>query len=227
MSDFDPRELLTRALTNYNNSRERTQQTVIGPSSIGDCRRKVYHQIKGTLETNPNTEILAALMGTFIHTGIEKALEAEDPFGTEFLKEVEVFYNDMPGHVDLYIRKHKMVVDWKTSKLKNLKDFPSQQNIWQVQNYGMMLKARGEEVEKVAVVVIPRDGRMDQIGSWVGDYDEEQALKGQDWLDEIREIVDMGWKPPEPEKSLAFCPKYCPWFDPSATVGCPSNGRRF
>jgi len=230
MTDFDPRQLLIRGLTNWHNGRARSLQTVVGPSSIGDCRRKVYHQLKHTPETNPDTELLASILGTFIHEGIEKALREEDsPFAEskQFLLEHESHYFEMPGHIDFFHKGFATVVDWKTSVKKNLKNFPSQNNIWQSQNYGLMLEEEGHEVKKVAIVVIPRDGRMDEIAQWIGDYDREEALKGQDWLDEIIDIVDSGWKPPEPERSLAFCPRYCPYWDSSAKIGCPSNGRRF
>lgn len=227
--DFDPRALLIQGLRNFHNARGRTQQVEIGPSSIGDCRRKVYHQIKQTPETNPETEILASVLGIFIHEGIEKVMRQEDsPFAEskKFLLEHETRYNEMPGHIDFFHKGFGVVVDWKTSKMKNLKadQFPSQNNIWQAQNYGLMLSKEGYEVKKVAIVVIPRDGRMDQIAQWIGDYDEEEALRGQDWLDEIYEIVDTEGKAPVPERDAkTWCASYCQFFDPTAKIGCPGT----
>jgi len=229
MSDFDPRNLLIQALHHAHDSHDRTLQVEIGPSSIGDCRRKVWHQIKGTPETNPDTEILAAMLGRFIHTGLDEVLLGEDnPFVKNFLTELEVEYNGLKGHVDLYVESEGLVCDFKTTSKKNLKNFPSQQNIYQIQVYAYLLKwGMGYDVKEVSLVVFPRDGRMDEVGLYRADYDELEALKGIAWLDELKDLVASGGRPPEPERSLAFCPRYCKYFDPSALIACPSNGRRF
>lgn len=223
--DFDPRALLIRALTNHSNSRARSLQKEIGPSSIGDCRRKVFMQIQGAPEVN-ETEILPALLGTFIHEGIARALEDDDsPFADskQYLLEHETKYGEMPGHIDFYHKGFATVIDWKSTTKAKIKDFPSANNIWQVQNYGLMLAKEGFEVKKVGIVVIPRDGRMDQIASWVGDYSEEVALQGQDWLDEIIDLVEAGDEPPAPEKYRSFCALYCPYFSEDGKKGCPSK----
>lgn len=225
VAEFDPRALLIRALTNHSNSRARTQQKELGPSSIGDCRRKVWHQIRGDEESN-ETEILPALLGTFIHEGIAKALAEDDsPFDTskQFLLEHETGYAGMPGHVDFYHKGFAVVCDWKSSTKAKLKDFPTVNNIWQVQNYGLMLAKEGYPVKKVAIVVIPRDGRMDQIASWVGDYDEAIALQGRDWVDDIITLVETGGEAPAPEKYRSYCQLYCEFFDESGRNGCPSK----
>lgn len=220
--EFSPKAMLIRALNELDNSRARSQQTEIGPSSLGDCRRKVYHQIKGTPETNPNQEKLAAILGTFIHTGIEKAIASQDPFGNNFLTEIATSYSGMPGHVDLFIKDVALVVDWKTQKLSNLRDFPTQAQIWQVQTYGLMLSRQGYDVKKVSLVVIPRDGRMDQIAEYIADFDPIEAMDGLNWLDEIYEIVDRKMKPPRPERNAKqFCTRYCGFYDETAKIGCP------
>lgn len=228
MSEFSPRSMLIRALKNYDASRPRSQQEEVGPSSIYGCERQVYHQLKGTPKTNRDTDVLAALLGTFIHTGIEKAIESEDPFGDNFLKEIEVAFNGLPGHVDLFIKNMAIVVDWKTTSKKKLKgdSFPSPQYIYQVHVYGYLLKQAGHDVKKVAMVAVPRDGRMDEIAEYIADYDEAIALKGIAWLDNIRKIVAEDGRPPEPQKSKTFCELYCEWYDPTAKVGCPSKGGR-
>lgn len=228
MSEFSPRSMLIRALKTYDASRPRSQQEEVGPSAIYGCERQVYHQLKGTRITNFDTDVLAALLGTFIHTGIEKALETEDPFGDNFLKEVAVAFNGLPGHVDLFVKNMAIVVDWKTTTKAKLKgdSFPTDQYIYQVHVYGYLLKQAGHDVKKVAMVAVPRDGRMDQIAEYIADYDEEIALRGIAWLDRIKKIVADGGKAPEPSKSKTFCQFYCPFYDPTAKVGCPSMGGR-
>ena len=135
-----------------------------------------------------------------------------------FELERETHFKDMPGHIDFFHKGFLTVVDWKTSTKKNLKNFPSQQNIWQIQNYGLMKTCEGVLVRKVALVIIPRDGRLDEIAQWVGDYDEAEALKGQAWLEDVKSRT----RAPEPERSAkSYCPTYCQFFDPTALIGCP------
>lgn len=221
--EFDPRAKLIQALRNAHNAHGRTQQVEIGPSSIGDCRRKVWHKIQQTPETNQETKIWAAMMGRFIHDGIQRIMAEEDspfPESKQFELEQEVHYKEMPGHIDFYHKGVAYVIDWKTTLKKNLKNFPSQQNIWQVQNYGLMKASEGAPVRKVCLVVLPRDGNEDDFAQWIGDYDEEEALKGQAWLEEVRQRE----KAPNPERNAKqYCFRYCEYFDPSAKIGCPGG----
>ena len=71
---MDLSNLLSKSLLAFDNSRDRSLQVEIGPSQIGGCRRQVWHQLKNTPETNPNTESLAAILGTFIHSGVAEAI---------------------------------------------------------------------------------------------------------------------------------------------------------
>lgn len=222
--EFDPRARLIKGLNDYDNSRARSNQKEIGPSSLGDCRRKVYHQILGTPETNHDTDRLAALMGTAFHRLIEEAMALQDnPFKKRFTFEEAISWGNMPMHIDFYEDEFFTLVDWKTTKLKNMKDFPSQGNIWQGQNYAMAKVKAGFPVKKVAVVVIPRDGRMDQIQQWVGDYDESVALEGQAWLAEIRQMAAEKKKPLPERSAFQFCKNYCVFYDPTAEIGCPGK----
>ena len=232
MSQFSPTSMLERALENYHYSRPRSQQIEVGPSSIHTCARQVYHQIKGTFKTNTDINFLPALMGTAIHTLIEEAISSEDVFGDDFLKETEVEYEGLKGHVDLYIKSQKMVVDWKTSTKKNLttRFFPSPNYIYQVQVYGYLLKkSMGLEVEKVSLVALARDGGLQDIIHHTVAYDEEIALAGIKWLNDIKEIVASNKTAPAPEKDArTFCRLYCSYFDETAKVGCPgAKGRMY
>jgi len=221
----DLSNLLAKSLTAYDNSRDRSTQVEIGPSQIGGCRRQVYHQLVGTPETNPNTEALAAILGTFIHAGVAEAIKREDPFGDNFLIEQEFVAGDLKGHVDLYIKDQKTIVDWKTTKLKSLRYFPSTQQRLQVQLYGYLLSANGYEVENVALVAIPRDGEMAQIKTHIEMYDPKIAKQGLAWLEEVKQLAISSESPPAPEKDAIFCVNYCSYYDATGEVGCPSTRR--
>ena len=222
---MDFSNLLAKSLTAYDNSRDRSTQVEIGPSQIGGCRRQVYHQLIGTPETNPNTEALAAILGTFIHAGIAEAIKREDPFGDNFLIEQEFVAGDLKGHVDLYIKDQKTIVDWKTTKLKSLRYFPSAQQRMQVQIYGWLLSANGYDVENVALVAVPRDGEMAQIKTHVELYDPEMAKQGLAWLADVKEMALSSKSPPAPEKDAIFCVNYCSYYDATGEVGCQSIRR--
>ena len=222
---MDFSNLLAKSLTAYDNSRDRSTQVEIGPSQIGGCRRQVYHQLKGTPETNHNTEALAAILGTFIHSGIAESMQRLDPFNENFLIEQEFVAGDLKGHVDLYIKDQKTIVDWKTTKLKSLRFFPSNQQRLQVQLYGWLLSANGYEVENVALVAVPRDGVMGQIKTHVELYDPKIAKQGLAWLAEVKELAISSESPPAPEKDAIFCVNYCSYYDATGEIGCPSTRR--
>ena len=214
--ESDLTKMLSTALTGWDNSRERSTQVEIGPSSIGGCRRKVWHDLQRTPETN-HTEGLAAILGTFIHAGISEAIKREDPFGDNFLIEQEFSCEGMKGHVDLYIKDQGLVVDWKTTTKKNLRYFPSDQQRMQVQIYGWLLENNGYDVKNVSLVVIPRDGHMNEIRAHVEPYNPEVAEAGLVWLQEIEDMTEM----PAPEKYPSYCALYCKFYDATGEVGCP------
>ena len=70
----DLNSLLTKSLTAFDANRDRSKQVEIGPSSLGGCRRQVYYNLIAQPVTNPETESLAAILGTFIHSGISEAI---------------------------------------------------------------------------------------------------------------------------------------------------------
>ena len=133
MAIEDPKELLLHVLHAKDASRDRSTQTEVGPSEIGGCRRKVWYRLNAQPATNENQSKLAAIMGTAIHAAIEEAIGAIDPEGKEYLVETEVAFGDMKAHVDLFVPSTGAVIDWKTSKVRNMSYFPSNQ-----QTYGAM-----------------------------------------------------------------------------------------
>jgi hypothetical protein len=85
-----------------------------------------------------------------------------------------------------------------------------------------LLSQNGYEVKEVAIVGIPRDGKMKDITVLREPYDESIALEGIKWLNEVKEIVAKDLPIPAPEKFVKFCADYCPYFDQTGVVGCPS-----
>ena len=216
MAIEDPKELLLHVLHAQDASRDRSLQTEVGPSEIGGCKRKVWYRLNAQPHTNDNQSKLAAIMGTAIHAAIEEAIGALDPEGKEYLVETEVAYGDMKAHVDLFVPSTGAVIDWKTSKIKNLGYFPSNQQRWQVQLYGYLLSKNGYEVKTVNLVAIARDGAEKDIKVHTEPYDEVMALAALSWLANVKASTTL----PEPEKDASFCKDYCQYYDATEQMGC-------
>jgi CRISPR/Cas system-associated exonuclease Cas4 (RecB family) len=218
---IDLQSVVTKSLTAYDGSRDRSQQVEIGPSSIGGCSRRVWHDLKRTPKVN-ETEKLAAILGTFIHAGMEEAIKREDPFGDNFLIEIEVSHDGLKGHCDLFVKDEGLVVDWKSIKKSGLRYFGSQQQRYQIHVYGWLLEKNGYEVKEVSLVGIPRDGKMEEIKIFREPYDRALAEEGLAWLENIKQLVENNSPAPAPEKFAKFCADYCPYFDRTGEIGCPS-----
>lgn len=216
MAIEDPKELLLHVLHAQDASRDRSLQTEVGPSEIGGCKRKVWYRLNAQPHTNDNQSKLAAIMGTAIHAAIEEAIGALDPEGKEYLVETEVAFGDMKAHVDLFVPSTGAVIDWKTSKIKNLGYFPSNQQRWQVQLYGYLLSKNGYEVKTVNLVAIARDGAEKDIKVHTEPYDETMAHAALLWLENVKSSTTL----PEPEKDASFCKDYCQYYDATEQMGC-------
>jgi hypothetical protein len=177
----------------------------------------VWYRLQGQPETNDNQSKLAAIMGTAIHAAIEDAITTLDPEGKDYLVESEVAYGDLKAHVDLYIPAVGAVIDWKTSKIKNLSFFPSVQQRWQVQVYGYLIAKSGKGiVNTVSLVAIARDGDEKDVKVHTEAYDEKVALEALSWLANVKAMETI----PEPEKDVSFCRLYCQYYDESGEMGC-------
>lgn len=191
-------------------------QTQVGPSELGGCPRKVWYRLNQQPETNNNELKLAAIMGTAIHGAIESALELVDPKQEEYLVEQEVEAYGIKAHVDLFVRSTGAVVDWKSVKSKNLNYFPSKQQRWQVQVYGLLLSENGFDVKTVNLVAIPRDGDERDIKVHTEPFDKSIAEEALEWLQAIKNSSEA----PAPGKDASYCQFYCKYYDASGELGC-------
>ena len=192
------------ALIKTDDARSRSQQTAIGVSQLGGCRRKVWHQIQGHAGTNPTLR-LASILGTAIHEAIENSLSNHVAALYEHRVEIEGY---PPATIDFYDPETKAVWDWKTITLKNVPYFQSQQKKWQVMVYAYLLTLDGFEVETVNLLGIPRDGNENDLITWSMPYDESVALEALAWLKDVESRTEA----PAPEMSGVFCQSYCPFF---------------
>ena len=214
---MNPKELLLTVLHEKDANKSRSKQKEVGPSEIGGCRRKVWYRLNAQPETNFELKKLAAIMGTAIHAEIEKSIEAIDPNGEKYWVETEVEYGGIKAHIDLFIPETGSVVDWKTSKIKNLSYFPSMQQRWQVQVYGYLLEKSGKaKVNDVNLVAIARDGDENDVRLHSEPYDETMAHAALLWLENVKNSKEL----PPAEKDASFCKSYCQYYDASGELGC-------
>ena len=202
--------------------RPRSRQAEVGPSSAGDCARRVWHEFQQTPRRNKDCDLLPAIMGTAIHEEIAKAFKAADPWQERYQVEVEVQHGWLKGHVDLFVIHSGEVVDWKTTTRKNLKYLGSDQQQQQIQLYGWLLTANGYDVKTVTLVGIARDGGESDVRVVSYPYDPEKAEKALEGLEAIRDQDD----PPAPEKPPAlFCKAYCQFYEPTGAFpdSCPGK----
>lgn len=196
------KQLLVNALITADSKRARSMQTAIGVSSLGGCRRAVWHNIKGDKGTNPTTR-LPAIMGTAIHHTIEQAFAGVPGYLIEERVEIEGY---PPATIDFYDIEKAEVIDWKTITLKGAGFFVSQQKRWQVQTYAYLLSLKGHPVKTVTLVGIPRDGNENDIVIHSEPYDEAVALEALAWLEDVRTRTEA----PAPERdAVSWCQKYC------------------
>jgi hypothetical protein len=206
------KETLIQKLAEADKARPRSLQTAIGVSSLGDCRRRVWHLNKQDVGTNEVTR-LPAIMGTAIHAAIESAFaggfadrkEMDQPM-IEYRVEIDGF---PPATIDYYDPLTYEVVDWKTIKLSGVDYFLTKQKRWQVQVYGFLLHQAGFPVKTVTLVGIPRDGTERDIIVHSELYNPDIAREALAWLDDVRAQEEA----PAPEREPnSFCKHYCQFF---------------
>ena len=212
---------LTTALRDADNNRARSQQTQLGASSVGGCRRQAWHIIQGTPKTNFDTENLAAIIGTAIHSAIHEALVAYDVFGDDFLLEQSFEDQYFKGNCDFYSKSAKTVYDWKSVTLSKLAKggLPTKQQKMQVNIYASLI-SQEYPVERVGLVFIPRDGKLGDIRVWEDNYNPALVEEAREWVADVQSRTE----PPAPEKSATFfCRNYCAYWDQEGKIGCPGK----
>jgi hypothetical protein len=140
----------------------------------------------------------------------------------KFWNNAEIPFKEKP---DEFIKDIGLVVDWKTSTKSGFRYFGNQQQRYQIHTYGWLLQKNGYEVKEVALVGIPRDGKMADIKIFREPYDPAVAEEGLAWLENIKQLITNNSPAPAPEKFVSFCKDYCPYFDMTGVKGCQSIQR--
>lgn len=209
-------------------STERSLQTEIGMSEVGTpCDREIAYKLAQVPPTNLGGDPLPAIMGTGFHLHMEKIFGALDP--RRYLIETPVTYAGIRGTVDLFDRRRQLLVDWKSTSKRKVGEIrrngPTYRQQIQVQLYGAAMRERGEQVDRVALAFVPRDGTLDDLYVWSTAPDPEAVTKATGRVEAIADTVATAG--PEsvfatPSRLCGFCDHHLPGSTDIAR-GCPGQ----
>ena len=202
-----------RLLLEWDQRRPRSQQTELGMSEVGGCRRRAGYRISGTPPTNPGGSV-QAVMGTAIHAAVEQVFREMQTAGLippEDLIEHEVRFAGILGHLDRYEAATFTVDDTKTTTSRWLEHIrihgPDRGHLWQVSLYGAALIAEGRKVRRVTIDYLARDTGDEH--RWSGLFDPNHVRLALAWLENVRNTpLDMLNRDYAPDS--AWC-QHCPF----------------
>lgn len=228
---------ITEVIRWAHDSQPRTRQVMLGPSELGEpCARKIAYRIAGAATLN-RTDPWPALVGTAIHAWLEQAIGKfqAQAGAVRWLTETTVMVDDLvAGHVDLYDKETKSVIDFKTMNTDNLKKCresgkPSESHRTQVHLYGMGMIRAGYPVERVGLIGLPRSGWLSGMWVWSEVYDEQIAAAALSRMYGIAEQVLELAVDDHPEQYMAIeatpsqlC-TLCEFYRRDGQGGCPAK----
>lgn len=169
----------------YDARADRSQQTALGPSEIGNpCTYHLGRKILGLPEDSSFDDPWCRIIGTATHTWLEEAAALDNHTAAgRWLHEIRVHPDPelLPagGKCDLYDADRLVVIDHKivgtASQKKYKANGPGRQYRAQAHLYGKGHRLEGKPVEHVAIAFWLRGGRLTDLYVWTEPYDESIA----------------------------------------------------
>lgn len=218
----------------------RSLQASAGPSELGTpCTRKLgYRAVDHDPKPNTDTDPWCSTIGTATHAWLASLFtDLNSHYNpSRFLIEQRVMLpGGIPGNCDLYDRHPGTVIDWKTTGNDSLKtyrrDGPGPQYRTQAHLYGLGMQLAGEHPRDVAIVFLPRSGRLDSLHVWSEPYDPLIAVQALKRFESVRQF-HASLDPETWAGRWALLPTadahctYCPWYLPGSadlSQGCPGH----
>lgn len=241
MSTFEMmiREDLMDVISWASNNSSRSRQVALGCSEVGDaCDRKIAYRMAALTAANVGIDQWPAIVGTSIHTWMEKALtEFQVVRSTSrWLTELLVVPNPLvQGHTDLFDTANDMVLDWKfpgrTNLAKMRKDGIPEGYRTQLQLYGLGHERAGRKVQRVGLVALGREGWLKDMLVLTEPYDASHAHAALQRVFKIGDtLLDNDLEDPQvwanipatPSRLCGWCPMYRPG-KPVDKAGCPGK----
>ncbi len=221
----------------------RSAQVTMGPSGMGTpCDRRLAVELMRLPPVNPGGDSWASYVGTCIHAGMEEVFQWANADSGRFATETRVEFESRfvpKGTADLMDRMLFVLEDfkcqgrWSRNKLKS--QGPSRTYRVQAHVYAFGARQRGERIDYVAIVSLPRDeSTLDDMYVWVEPYNPSIAKEAFERVERIGEQVEPFIELTTREKALKakefdvaddcrFCPAYLPGAR-DITDGC--DGKR-
>lgn len=209
----------------------RSMQATIGPSELGmACDRALAYRLTGASPTGQSkSDPVAALVGSGIHLIMAECFRRLGGRSGRYLIEHQVTYRGITGSVDLFDRRHRLAVDWKSTTKAKIKrvahDGPPSRYLVQAMTYGAGLTEAGEAVDTIAIVYVPVDGTLGDIHAIVRPFDRAVADKAIDRFESLaRDVVTRG-----PATASVHTSNLCRWCDfyrpgrDADAQGCPGD----
>lgn len=202
---------------------------MIGASEIGTpCSRRLAYKLLAVDPVNTDTDSWPAIVGTSVHTYLERAFKKNPDYMTEVKVVLEPWTK---GTADLVHLPSKTVIDHKVVGATALKTAKangiSDQYRVQLNMYATGLRLMDIEIDNIAVMFWSRSGMMRDAFSITEPFDEALVEQSLARFDAIKAMTEMG------TAALPLIPTtpthcvYCPYFFPlgiDATESC--NGQK-
>lgn len=211
-------DMLTAVIRHAATNDPRSLQRTLGPSEIGTpCDLRLGYTLAGVTPVNTSSDPLPSILGTGGHAWLADAFtQANRGQDLEWLVEqhVDILPGVVPGGSgDLYHLPTRTVIDWKfpgeTAMRKYRKEGPGPEYEIQIQTYGVGFLKRGLTPKRVAIVFIPRAGRLDGIHVWTDTFKPEIAANALQRVQAIDTRIKTGGR-----AELLVLPTadaYCSW----------------
>lgn len=240
---------LRRVILEHAARAPRTLQQHLGPSEIGaQCDRQIVWKLCALPATNHVADPWPSIVGTAVHSWLEKAFTAENLRSSllRWVPETRVTpHPDHPGTADLYDAQERAVVDWKAlgeSSMAKVRKEPPRHYQVQLLLYGLGYWKLGLPVRRVALAAVPRTGSsLDGMYVWDREFADEQGRILADAWALLEQVlgVEMPRRKAYAERVLAqeisindvpatpsddscyFCVAYRPQSAKDGGPGCP------
>lgn len=216
------RDPLIDAINYSVNNSARTIQRSVGPSEIGTpCTRQLAYKVAESATARDFGDVWPSFLGTAAHRLIAEALELDEKRnpGTWLIELPVQVTPTLRGTMDAFHLPSRTVVDHKVLGDSTHREYsthgPSEEYRVQAHSYGLGMENAGYTVDRVALALYRRAGRLRDLVVWAEPYDRAIALKAVSRLNDVTMVVSALGNDPvricqsipaTPGDSCYFCP---------------------
>lgn len=203
-------DIRTKVIQEITKPTARDKQRKVGPSEIGNpCAHCLGRALAG--ERRPQDFSLYPWIGTAVHYYMEHETFKDEAHELRLYVGSIEGYGDIKGTTDMWYADAKAAVDWKIVGKRKISHYRvngvPEQYRYQAMLYGMGLHLKGEPIENIAIVFIPRDsGNVKDIWvheeAWQPEMAEAALARAKAIFDHVQE---HGWRELESDVDCFSC----------------------